>query len=103
MATRCTIQIDGVNYAKVYKHWDGYPSNMLKWLTEFNRDFNTNRGNDAEYKFAQLLRSSVRDEGKYALDDNEYTGWGVFPIDADLGQDYEYVLHGNGSVSVLEV
>ncbi len=68
MATRCTIKIENIDYAKVYKHWDGYPEHMLQWLTEFNVDFSKNRGDDAAYKFAQLLRSSVRDDDRYHLD-----------------------------------
>ena len=103
MATRCTIKIEDIDFAKVYKHWDGYPANMLQWLTEFNTDFNTNRGNDSEYKFAQLLRSSVRDEGKYALDDNKYTGWGVVKMGDECGEEFQYTLHANGSVSMVAV
>ena len=40
MATRCTIKIDGVDYAKIYKHWDGYPEANYIWLKEFNDRFN---------------------------------------------------------------
>ena len=36
MATRCTIKVDGVDYVKIYKHWDGYPENMLQPLIEWN-------------------------------------------------------------------
>ena len=35
MAIRCTIEIEGVNYAKIYKHWDGYPDAMEKWLNDY--------------------------------------------------------------------
>ena len=54
MATRCTIKIEGIDYAKVYKHWDGYPDATLRWLEEFNRNFSKNRGDDPAYKLAQL-------------------------------------------------
>ena len=99
MATRCSIIVEGVDLVKIYKHWDGYPSNMVAWLSEFNQDFKENRGVDAPYKFAQLLRSSIRDNGKYALDDSPYTGWGVFPMDTEMGEDFEYTLHTDGSVT----
>lgn len=98
MATRCTIKIEGINYAKVYKHWDGYPDATLKWLEEFNRNFVSNRGDDPEYKFAQLLRNSIRDCFIYNLDPSQYTGWGVVAYDEDK-QDYEYTLHKDGKVT----
>ena len=99
MATRCTIKIEGVNYAKVYKHWDGYPDATLKWLEEFNNDFSKNRGEDSIYKFAQLLRSSARDADKYELDASLHTGWGVVPIDEHWGEEFEYTLHKDGEVT----
>ena len=55
MATRCTIKIDNIDFAKVYKHWDGYPAHMLEWLSEFNMDFNKNRPGDAETKASTTL------------------------------------------------
>ena len=99
MATRCSIKIEGIDFAKIYKHWDGYPEAMLKWLEEFNKDFTKKRGDDPEYKFAQLLRSSSRDAEKYELDSSKYTGWGVIPYNEDYGVDYEYILHKNGNVT----
>jgi len=92
MATRGTIKIEGINYAKIYKHWDCNPDCMLDWLNDFNNDFNTNRGHDPEYKFAQLLRFSQREGDKYHLDMSKHTGWGVVEYDEDLWADYEYTL-----------
>jgi len=104
MATRCTIKIEGVDYAKVYKHWDGYPEATLKWLEDFNRHFTKKRGfDDPQYKFAQLLRSSIRNAKTYELDVSDVTGWGVVPYDADYGQEYEYTLKDDGSVTYKEV
>lgn len=102
MATRATVKIEGVNYAKVYKHWDGYPEGMMDWLEDFNKDFVEKRGDDAEYKFAQLLRFSAKNAEKYNLDDNEHTGWGVVNYTDDWGVDYEYTLKKDGSVTYKE-
>lgn len=99
MATRCTIKIEGIDYAKVYKHWDGYPDATLKWLEDFNRNFSKNRGDDPAYKLAQLLRSSIRACSIYNLDPSQYTGWGVIGINEDWCQEFEYILHKEGSVS----
>lgn len=96
MATRSTIKIEGVNFAKIYKHWDGYPDAMVDWLNEFNNHFNKKRGNDPEYKFAQLLRFSQREGEKFGLDMSDTTGWGVVPMDSDCWAEYEYVLTETG-------
>lgn len=103
MSTRSTIKIEGVNFAKVYKHSDGYPEGMLGWLEAFNTSFNTNRGDDPEYKFAQLLRFSKQYADDFGLDPSNYTGWGVIPFDAVAGEEYEYTLHSDGSVSYKQV
>lgn len=93
MSTRATIKIEGVTFAKVYKHWDGYPDATLEWLETFNKDFTKNRGVDPEYKFAQLLRNST------LLYGSPYTGWGVVPYDTNMGQEYVYLLRSDGTVT----
>jgi hypothetical protein len=103
MATRATIYVDGIDTVKVYKHWDGYPSATLPWLEDFNKSFTQFRGVDPQYKFAQLLRSSIKDAEKHGLDEADYTGWGVVPINADMMEDYEYHLLADGTVKYLPV
>ena len=68
MATRATIKVEGIESVKVYKHWDGMPKHTLPWLKKFNKDFTKARGDDPDYKFAQLLRSSARDAEEFGLD-----------------------------------
>lgn len=103
MATRAVIKIEGITHAQVYKHWDGYPEATLPWLEKFNKTFTEKRGDDAEYRFAQLLRDSVRHAESFALDPSEFTGWGVTPFGADHGQEFEYTLKADGSVEVRPV
>jgi len=100
MATRATIIVEGQTSVKAYKHWDGYETATLPWLEEFNRTFTEARGDDPDYKLAQLLRSSAFDAQKYKLDSSRDTGWGIIPIDAEVWEEYEYHLHADGSVSV---
>lgn len=98
MATSAVIIIEGFNAACVYKHHDGYPEGTLPWLEEFNKDFTEKRGNDTEYKFAQLLRSSERDAEKYRMCTDKHTGWGVC---AGLCEgSYTYTLKADGTVTV---
>lgn len=101
MATRATIKIEGITFAKVYKHWDGYPEHMMAWLITFNQNFFENRGDDPEYKFAQLLRFTKKPtiEQDYKLDASDFTGWGVIEYNSDCGADYEYTLKADGTVS----
>jgi len=92
MATRCTIKIEGIDYAKIYQHWDSGPDSMLPTLEEFNRDFEEGRSNDPSYKFAQLISHIVN---------NKYTGYSILRIDDDAGEDYEYTLRLDGTVGVI--
>jgi hypothetical protein len=92
MATRSTIKVEGINYVKIYQHWDGDPDNMLTMLEAFNEDFEHHRPKDPEYKIAQLTGHLLN---------SEYTGHGLVKYDADCGQDYEYTLHEDGSVSYV--
>lgn len=97
MATRAVIKIEGVDYASIYKHYDGYPEGMLPWLKDFNK---ANGNNSPDYKFAQLLRSSAFKGEEFNLDPSTSNGYGVIPFDADYGQEYEYVLCKNKSIEV---
>jgi hypothetical protein len=101
MATRATIKIEGISFAKVYKHWDGSPKTMLPWLEEFNHRFTEVRGDDPEYKFAQLLRSST--EPEFQLDPSKSTGYGIIPYDSTSGEEYEYLLKADGSVTYNQI
>ncbi len=98
MSTRAVIVIPG-QPVMVYKHFDGYPEGTLNWLEHFNINFVRERGDDPEYKLAALLRSSALLAKEFRLDDSAFTGWGVIALGADYGQEYEYTLHPNGSVT----
>ena len=100
MATTATISLEGYNVAKLYKHWDGYPEATLQWLEDFNREFVRTRGDDPEYKFAQLIRSSAFDCEKYGLDPSRSTGWGVLEMSSGNVGQYQYRLMKDGSVNV---
>jgi hypothetical protein len=103
MGTRCRIYVEGIDFAYVYKHWDGYPESTLPWLEAFNSMFAAKRGSDPTYKFAQLLRSSWRDGEEFNLDMSEVTGWGVAGGDWGMGEEWEYRLLEDGSVLVTEL
>ena len=98
MATTAIIRVEGIKFAKVYKHFDGNPENTLPWLKNFNARFTEARGRDVSYKFAQLLRSSISEAEKFNLDGSHYTGWGVVGIETECCEDYEYTLNLDGSV-----
>jgi hypothetical protein len=94
MATTCTIKIEGIKFAKIYKHWDGNNPHLLKWLKNFNDKFEKERPNEVQYKFAQLLRQAYADGiimGSEVLDSSLTTGWGVMDYNGPDG-DYNYIL-----------
>jgi len=101
MSTNAVIQVEGIDFVELYKHFDGYPEATLPWLKEFNKSFTEERGDDPEYKFAQLVRSSAYEEEKYNLDGSKTTGWGVFPLNC-VGFEFKYILKSDGSVEVEE-
>lgn len=103
MGTRAIIQIKGITYAQVYKHWDGYPEHMLPWLEKFASEFVAEREEDAEYMFAQLLRSSVSMGEEFKLDKSKSTGWGVVGYGNDMGAAFIYRIDPiSGNVEVAE-
>lgn len=102
MATRSTIKIEGIEFCKIYKHWDGRPAQMIDWLSDFNKYFTEKRGVDSSYKFAQCLRFAKENEDLYRLDKSMETGWGVVKYHDDCGEDYEYTLNNDGTVSVCD-
>jgi hypothetical protein len=104
MATRATISVEGLQSPiQLYKHWDGYPDGTLPWLEKFNKKFAQLRGDDPEYKFAQLIRSSVTMAEEFRLDTSSYTGWGVVSKDDNWGAEYHYTLHIDGTVTYKPV
>lgn len=100
MGTKSLIRIEGIEYAQVYKHWDGHPDHMIPWLTAFNQDFTAERGIDAAYKFAQLLRFAALNAEEYNLDKSKYTGWGLVDYNQEYDANYIFTLKHNGTVTV---
>lgn len=103
MSTNALITIEGIGYAGLYKHWDGYPEATLPWLKEFNESF-PKRG--LEYKFAQLVRSSASQAQRFKLDDSTTDGWGIVAnpkndlYQKNMDIDYIYDLKLDGTVTV---
>jgi hypothetical protein len=123
MGTRSLIKVENKKYKEestVYKHWDGYPENMIPLLSRF---MDENGRGDVEYATANLILFLKLDEffsnrerqlnrldkhGKdyYALDmeyiaelsaetifNTTQTGCGVVNVQKgwpDYGQEYEY-------------
>lgn len=99
MGTSAVIRVEGNKSAELYKHWDGYTDATLPWLLKFNHQFTQMRGNDPEYKLAQLVRSSALMQDEFGLDPSTDTGWGLCAVDSCYG-DYQYLLKEDGGVQV---
>ena len=94
MGTRAIIFVEGAPHVAIYRHLDGGPDTLLPFLEEFNEDFEKERPDDPEYKAAQLLRRSYKED--VGLDD--YLGWGlVDPEEARQTKGvFFYVLKSDG-------
>jgi hypothetical protein len=103
MATRSVIKVEGLTNAQLYKHYDGYPGATLPWLEKFNTQFTQRRGEDPSYKFAQLIRSTVFMKDEFNLDESTDTGWGVVGYSDNLGQEFEYLLKSDGTVTYRQI
>lgn len=103
MSTSATIKVEGFDNAKVYKHYDGYPEGTLPFLQAFNEEFHAARGDDPNYKIAQLLRATAFRAKEFELDESNHTGWGLVDTDDDCGEEFEYTLKKDGTVSWKEV
>lgn len=102
MGTSAIIIVEGHDACKLYKHFDGNPDSTLPWLERFNKDFTDNRGDDPNYKMAQLLRSSARDCDDFGLDDSLYTGWGLVGRHDNYNSNFTYWLNADGTVDWRE-
>jgi len=98
MSTHALIRVEGIDYCKLYKHFDGNPENTLQWLKDFNEDFSIHNKNNSQYKMAQLIRSSIVYADKYNLGISKYYDWGVVNYDCDCGANHTYLLKENGDV-----
>lgn len=97
MSTRSQIKVKG-SEVLIYKHSDGYPSEVLPTLVPIMRRFKNERGNDVEYANAQIMRAFARRDEKrrkerykeYKNSEDEFenqladdykepfmTGWGI--------------------------
>lgn len=100
MSTVATIKIEGLNFAKAYKHWDGDPDATYPWLKSFNETFAEQGGYGPDRKLAQLLRDSKAREAEFRLDKSNFTGWRIVPFTANVGEEFEYTLHESGAVTI---
>ena len=98
MPTRAFVRVENFHLCGLYKHSGGSPENILPFLEEFNKKFTKERGVDNEQKMAQLLRATMKRAKKYKFDTSLEYGYALFPVGADLGQEFEYLLKEDGSV-----
>ena len=97
MCTSAIVRVEGIKFCELYCHYDGYPSNMIPFLEKFNKGFTEKRGDDPEYKIAQLIRHTAVD-GRIDLDDVDCLGFGIVKP-GECGSDYVYTLKKDGSVT----
>lgn len=105
MSTRSQIKVKG-SEIMIYKHSDGYPSEVMPTLKEVMTQFIQERGNEPDYALAQIMRAFARHDEerkgeklKQAKRNNDdfwidiyskvsMTGWG---LDTVIHGDIEYL------------
>ena len=86
MSTSAQIRVKGSDVL-IYKHYDGYPSDVLPVLKDILSRYIKERGpRDYEYATAQIMRKFAREdeERRKQFEDNDFgadkprlTGWGL--------------------------
>jgi hypothetical protein len=115
MSTRCQIKVKG-SEIHIYKHSDGYPSDVLPTLVPFVKRFFKDRGADPAYLLCQIIRAfAVRDfkngmteteedfkpkEGENFTCKQDYLGWG---LDCEKHGDIEYLYEVDSSTGAVFV
>lgn len=96
MATRCIIKFTQDNhvYARVYRHWDGYPdteggvlADLAKFFEDVEAETKDHRYRDAPYLAAKFVVWQARQNGE-GLD---FTGVGIVGS-GDMGEEYVYTV-----------
>ncbi len=114
MSTRAIIRLQSNEVPiAIYKHSDGYPSEVIPVLAPFIKRFFKNRGNDPQYLMAQIVRAFAVADYKYRLEDSDdprsedcnflygqdYTGWGLVDYDHS-DYSYRYEIGASGQISI---
>jgi len=95
MSTPCVIVVEGNGDAGIYKHWDGYPEEMIPMLKMFIERFMDERGfMDESYLLARILIWMGEN-------DDSVTGFGI--IDAsNCFYCYKYIIKHDCSIEIIE-
>ena len=88
MSTPCTVTFERSG-GRIYKHWDGYPEEMLPLLKRFldtvEAETKDTRFSDASYlaaKFVVFLANEYRREGAAQMD---FLSVGILPSEGEFG------------------
>jgi hypothetical protein len=114
MSTRAQIKLrtsdETTNTIYIYKHSDGYPSDVLPVLVPFTQDFFKSRGVDQAYFLCQLVRAFAFRDAENAAKNPErfsfmttgsykYLGWGLDTcLHGDI--DFLYEIDDSGKIFI---
>ena len=102
MGTSCTIEIEGLNGVKIYKHWDGYEEEVLPILDRVVDRFKNDRGWDPEYMLARILAEFIIEDNEHyrnvGIEPDGTTGYGIITVPYDVN--YRYIIKEDWSIVV---
>lgn len=87
MSTRCQIGVKG-SKVLIYKHCDGYPSEVLPTLVPIMRRFREERGDEVEYAIAQIMRAFARRDEERRKDRYEEYRTSKDAFDRKIAENY---------------
>ena len=95
MSTPCVIVVEGNGNVGIYKHWDGYPEEMIPMLKKFIEIFMKERGYmDESYLLARILIWMGEN-------DKSVTGYGIIDTTKSY-YSYKYIIGKDGSIHVID-
>ena len=74
MSTRSNMIVEGNEGVVIYKHCDGYPSNVMKIFKKLLPAFKKQRGFDHEYLTARIIHANIQEEMREYVPDPKKPG-----------------------------
>lgn len=104
MGTSAKIMVQG-SKVSIYKHWDGYPCNVLPILEAFQAKWQASgRGIDPSYKMAQLVMylGDIRSKEDKESPISCMSGYGLGGLRDFMGCNHAYVILNDGVVMEVD-
>ena len=108
MSTHCTIKVQD-SAVSIFKHYDGYPDEMIPLLTKYIKEFDAKRGlGEPDMFLAYLIYRLKQDEFNEQMERNknkkfkstttDATGYRLFADSEFQSEEYNYLIDDQGRI-----